>query len=254
MDIIASYQHGRIEQLAEEARGLAGRECDHVQRAIVYHHLYQHSGDRHAYALIAAQAALRLEDALANVEAAAERSWWRIGRARAAALAERARDFAAALRTIDRDRCEAMQLAYRLAHTHGLSTLAEDQLPEELRQAFASDDRRALFLAHQQWVENRWGLALEAAIHRLEWPLRKGAVERAIAALRPGVAMFSAVERRGFTVFERKLFTDDALPRAFAGNPGQHYYRLQRDLADKRRRARAEACDLAADDTVVLAA
>jgi hypothetical protein len=253
MDIIASYQHGRIEQLADEARGLAGRDRDHVQRAIVYHHLYQHSGERHAYALIAADGSLKLESALASIEGLAERSWWRLGRGRAAALAERARGFAAALRRIDRERCEAMQLAYRLAHTHGLSGLADDQLPGDLREAFAEADPRALFLAHLRWAEERWGHAIEEAIHALEWRLRTAAVGRAVAALRPGVAAYDAAQRRGLAAFERRLVTDDLLPRGFAGNPGQHYYRLQRALADKRRRERAES-DLAPEEAVLVAA
>ena len=73
MDIIASHPDGLAEQLAHEAAGLAGRNRDAVQRAIVGHHLYQHSGGRHNFALIAAGAALALDRRLARMAKGAGR-------------------------------------------------------------------------------------------------------------------------------------------------------------------------------------
>lgn len=252
MDIIASHQLGLIEQYSEEAAGLAGRERDTVQRAVVYHHLYQHSGGRHGYALLAAEAAVTLDPLLIAVERAARRGWWRIGRRRAEALAERARTFAATVRTIDRERCEALLMAYRLALTPGLAGHAAERLPAELVAALRGEDRRMLFLAHQRWAEQRWGLAIEAAIEALGWPLGAARVAAAIAALRLPLDRFEAADKRGWAATEARLLARKGLPRGFAINPGQHYYKLQRGLADQRRRA--PASDPAPDEAVRLAA
>ena len=109
-----------------------------------------------------------------------------------------------------------------------------------------------LFLAHQRWAEQRWGLAIEAAIEALGWPLGAARVAAAIAALRQPLDRFEAADKRGWAATEARLLARKGLPRGFAINPGQHYYKLQRGLADQRRRA--PASDLAPDEAVRLAA
>lgn len=249
MDIIESHQHGLAEQLAEEARGLAGRDRDSVQRAQVYHHLYQHSGGRHCYALRCAEAALTLDVALAAVERGARRRW----RPRPG-LDERARDFAAALRTIDRERCEAMLVAYRLAITPGLGAVAGERVPADLLAALRGGDRRGLFAAHLGWAEERWGLAIERAIAELGWPYRPSAVARAIAALRLPLSAFERGERSGWGRAEARLLKLKPFPPGFAANPGQHYYKLQRAIAERRRRERGALDLVSPEDSVSLAA
>ena len=49
MDIIAAHQQGLIEQLEEDVKALAGRLRDHGQRAVVLHHLYDHSRGIHGW-------------------------------------------------------------------------------------------------------------------------------------------------------------------------------------------------------------
>ena len=242
MDIIASHQHGLAEQLAHEAAGLAGRPHDAVQRAIVGHHLYQHSGGRHTFALIAAGAALALDRRLARLTKAAMR-WPR----RDAALAERVAAFAAEARAIDRDRCEAMLLAYRLATTPGLGGGAADL-------GLAGGDRRAAYLRHLVGTEERWGGRIAAAIDALGWAKPPRDLARTIAALRLPVELFDRAERNGWGRTERKVTTDRALPRGFAANPGQHYYAIQRGLAERRRKLTGEWPDFGPDEAVAIAA
>lgn len=248
MDIIASHQHGLAEQFAHEAAGLAGRPGDAVQRAIVGHHLYQHSGGRHTFALIAAEAALALDRRLARLARAAMR-WPR----RDAALAARVATFASEARAVDRERCEAMLLAYRLATTPGLRGAGIGS-EAGLDGAFTEGAPRDDYLLHSRWAEARWGERIEAAIDVLDWATPPRDLGRAITALRLPVELFDRAERKGWGRTERAVTTDRALPRGFASNPGQHYYAIQRGLAERRRKLTGEWLDLAPDEAVAIAA
>lgn len=248
MDIIASHQHGLAEQLAQEAAGLAGRPGDAVQRAIVGHHLYQHSGGRHTFALIAAGAALALDRRLARLTKGATR-WPR----RDATLAARVAIFAAAARAIDRERCEAMLLAYRMATAPGLRGCAvagEAGLDGALTKSAPRDD----YLRHSRWAEALWGGRIEAAIAALDWARPPRDLAPTVAALGLPIALFDRAERNGWARTERALTADRALPRGFAANPGQHYYAIQRALAERRRKLTGEWLDFAPDEAVAIAA
>ncbi|HEY0629260.1 MAG TPA: hypothetical protein VGD23_08025, partial [Sphingomicrobium sp.] len=76
MSIIAAHQQGLIEQLEEDVRALSGRAGDHVQRAIVLHHLYDHSRGSHEWALAEARRQLRIARALAALDRRIERWGW----------------------------------------------------------------------------------------------------------------------------------------------------------------------------------
>lgn len=244
MDIIASHQEGLAEQLAREAAGLAGRDRDAVQRAIVGHHLYQHSGGRHGFALITAGAALELDRRLARLARAATR-WPR----RDSGLAQRVAGFAGTARAIDRERCEALLLAYRLATTPGLRATAGGSPALD-----RDEGRRAAFLRQALWAEARWGERIEAAIDALAWTRPPRDLAIAVAALRLPVALFDRAEHDGWGRTERTLTADRALPRGFAANPGQHYYAIQRDLAERRRKLKGEWPDFNPDEAVAIAA
>ncbi len=254
MDIIASHQAGLVDMLAQEAAALAGRAGDVVQRAIVYHHLHDHSSGRHGYALLCAQGVLALDGRLKRVDRAARRARWRLGRAAAAKLGERVDRFGETLRVIDRERCEAMLLAYRLALSPALRGAAAAHVPADLVEALAAGDRRSLFLAHQRWVEDRWGLAIEAAIADLAWPLRAASVAATIAPLRIGIDRFDAAEREGWARLARRAGSARTLPKGFAANPAQHYYALQRAVTERRRNPRSEWAEQDQGDAVRLAA
>ena len=251
MDIIASHQHGLAEQLAHEAAALAGRDRDAVQRAIVGHHLYQHSGGRHTFALIAAAASLALDRRLARLakSARAAKRWPR----RDDALAGRLELFAGEARRIDRERCEALLLAYRLATTPGLRG-ADVGGDAALAGAYGAGDARDDYLTHLRWAEARWGARIEAAIDALTWIKPPRDLTRAVGALRLPIEQYDRAARKGWAKTERLLTADRALPRGFAGNPGQHYYAIQRALADKRRKLKGEWPDFDPADAVAIAA
>lgn len=248
MDLISAHRQGLADQLLEEAPGLSGRARDGVQRAIVLHHLFDHSGGRHAYALLAASGALAIEPGLEAMRRAARRAWWRARGRRRAALLERIERFAACVRDIDRARCEAMWIAYRAAQHGATSSL----VPTDLAGLGGGEDGRALFLAHQGWAEAQWGMELEAALVALDWPLGAAPVRRIVEALR--IPLTALQPRGGLRKVERAVLADPRLPTGFAANPAQHYYALQRSMAAKRRHEQAALDGIPVEETVRLAA
>ncbi|MCY7340156.1 MAG: hypothetical protein LH465_09460 [Sphingomonas bacterium] len=263
MDIIESHQHGLVEQLEIEATSLAGRGRDSPQRAVVYHHLADSLGLANVYALLAAHGALSIDPATAGLQRAVQRSWWRLKRERRAALQERVTRFGEALRALDRQRCAAALLTYRMVATPGLSEQAQRQLDPEITAAYAAcrsrrgganaDARRRLFVAQQSWAEALLGDALEQAIVELDWPLDARAVRRAIMTLRIPVSAYHRAEQRGLVHCERRLRRSKAMPELFAANPAQAFFALQRQMAE-RRRAAAEFTEFSPDEAVRLAA
>ncbi len=264
MDVIASHQHGLFEQLEIEAASLAGRAGDSAQRAVVYHHLTDSLGLANAYALLAARAALAIDRSVAELKRSVRRAWWRLRAEERAGLIERVERFGAALRELDRRRCEAALLAYRLIATPGLAEQAEARLDPGLIAAFAAcrmarggadrDMRRALFLAQQRWAERLIGEGMEEAIAALDWPLWSRPVRRAIEGLRIPLKAYERAERRGLGKVERRLRGAKVLPATFAANPAQAFFTLQRQLAERRRRAAAEYDELSPEEAVQLAA
>lgn len=263
MDIIASHQSGLIEQLEAEATALAGRPCDSVQRAITCHHVADMLGLAHGYALLAARAALGLDDALARIERQAGRWRWGVSRAERAALTERAVQFADTARRIDAERCAGVLMAYRLVATPGLGSAAAGRLdPQRLailravqqaRGAADREARRGLFDAHQRWAEEAFGPAVDAAVEALAWPQGGGAVRAAVAALLISSADHDRAERRGLARIEARLRASRRMPDGFAANPAQAFFKLQRQIIERRRRG-ADIDQLSPDDAVRLAA
>lgn len=249
MDLIGAHRDGLAAQLVEEAHGLAGRGRDQVQRAIVYHHLFDHSGGRHAYALLAAEGALALDAAVQAMRTSAKRARWRLRGPRRAAVMARIEAFGEALAAIDAARCEAMWIAYRAAQYEATSAL----VPEELA-CLRGDDCATMFAAHQAWAEERWGVEIEAALIALDWPLAPRPVATALAALRIPAERFANAQRKGFRKVEATLIADKRLPPKFAANPAHHYFVLQRSSAERRRSERDRLLGIPIEDTVRLAA
>src|SRR5690349_18224009 len=113
MDIIGAHQQGLIEKLAEEAAALAGRPKDFGQRAVVLHHLYDHSRGGHHWALAEARRELRIAAALEQLRRRLSRWGWLASRRERAKLA--LAGLANALGEQSRARCEAGYSAYRPA-------------------------------------------------------------------------------------------------------------------------------------------
>lgn len=254
MDIISAHQQGLIEQLDEEVAALSGQPRDHGQRAVVLHHLYDHSSGAYEWALAEARRNLMIMAGLERLQLRLRRWGW-LGSGRdegERALAE----LGGALGEASRRRCELAYRAYRLSATPALRGEAELQLPgallevldethrlrrsgepvaEEVRQRLnEQSDLLAVASIDQRAVAAAWAAidasGLKRAARRL---VSDKALER--AALRD--------RRRGWSKVELMLLGDPALPASFRTNPAQHFYALQHMLAERRRQRWREACD-----------
>jgi hypothetical protein len=258
MDIIAAHRQGLIEQLDEDVAALAGRPHDHAQRAIVLHHLYDHSRGNHLWALAEARRSLRLAAGLAALRLRLDRWGWAIAHrdeARAAldGLAE-------ALGKAARSRTIAAYRAYRATGTQALRDEADawldPALAELLGQCHAA--RRAgtsMALEDQhllaQQCEQLAAAASEPADIDAAWvAIGATGLRRAVRRLLGDKAVARQMakdQRRGVTRVERDLRNDAAVPASFRANPAQHFYALQHMLRERRRQQWREACDLETD-------
>jgi len=254
MDIIAAHQQGLIEQLDEEVSSLAGRACDHGQRAIVLHHLYDHSCGHHCWALAEARRATRISAGLAALRRKLGQWGWRAAN-REQALA--ALDLLAeALGVAGRLRAAAAYRAYRLSATPALRAEAERSLPPALfatlnqchaarrgGDEFASEARTML----AEESERLAAAAVDQAVLDGAWAsIDATGLRRAARRLLDDEALARATvrdERRGWVRVEQQLRNDPALPAAFRANPAQHFYALQHLLRERRRQLVREACD-----------
>ena len=254
MDIITAHQQGLIEQLDAETEGLAGRPGDHVQRAIVLHHLYEHSKGGHVWALAEARRTLRIAAGVARLEKRLARWHWAVRNPDGARVAlERC---AQALGETGRTRTIAAYRAYRLSATKALRSEAEACLPSSLLQSFDACHlaRRADIAMTAEAIgamaAESLRLAEAATDHeRLEaaWAaIQLSGLGRSARRLLGDKALsrFEARdERKGWARIERQLRADPSFPASFRANPAQHFYALQNALAERRRKQWREAAD-----------
>jgi hypothetical protein len=254
MDIIAAHQQGLIEQLDHEVAALAGGGRDHGQRAMVLHHLYDHSGGGHGWALAEARRELWILSGLAALQRKlGQWSWRGAYRDQERIALERLAD---AFGEACRARTAAAYRAYRLSATKALRAEAERSLPSALLVAFdqrhttrrAGDDftaeaRVALAEESERLAEAAVDLAtLDAAWIAIDASGLRRAARRLLGA--PALARAAARDqRRGSTKVERLLLSDAALPVSFRANPAQHFYALQHMLRERQRKQWREACD-----------
>ena len=264
MDIIAAHQQGLIEQLEDEVLALAGRPLEHGQRAVVLHHLYDHSRGAHGWALIEARRGLRIAAGIAALGRRIERWGWVVrGRDEArnalTALAE-------ALGEAARARTAAAYRGYRLSATAALRNEAERSVPAELLAAL--DGCHAARRAQEDLgVEVREALAdaseglanaavdpdaLERAWARVSRTKLSGAAQRLLGD-ETLARKATRDRRRGWEKVESRLLAEASLPASFRANPAQHFYALQQMLRERRRQQWREACDQV-PDAVALAA
>ena len=264
MDIIAAHQQGLVEQLDAEIEALAGRQSDFAQRAIVLHHLYEHSKGGHGWALAEARRSLRIAAGLAGLEKRLSRWSWTIRDMEGARLA--LKELARALGDAARARTIAVYREYRLSATKALRGEAEASLPPSLLQAL--DECHSARRSHLPMTEEALGLLTEEserlAAAAVDWDRlhaawamvdATGIARRARRSIGDkALARFTLRdERKGRAEIERKLRNDPSLPAAFRANPAQHFYALQNSLAERRRKQWRKLCDLEAD-AVALAA
>jgi hypothetical protein len=258
MDIIAAHQQGLIEQLDDEVAALAGRGPDHGQRAVVLHHLYDHSGGGHGWALAEARREIRISSGLAALRRKLGQWSWRGANRDQERIA--LTGLADAFGEAGRARTAAAYRAYRLSATKALRAEAELSLPPALLVAFdqchaarrageefAAQARLAMAEESERLVEAAVGCAaLDAAWTAIE----ASGLRRHARRLIGGAALSRAAtrdERRGSAKVERLLLADAVLPASFRANPAQHFYALQHMLRERRRQQWREACDRAPD-------
>lgn len=252
MDIIAAHQQGLIEKLEDEVAALAGRPRDYAQRAMVLHHLYDHSRRAHIWALAEARRELNIAEGLAALEQRIERWGWLMSDSEGARAA--LGRLGKAIGEASRARCAAGYFAYRLSATPALRSEAERHLSTELLslldqchaarrlgEAFSNmaalaeqSEQQAVAAVDWEAVRSAWAAISRTAIGRAA---TKRLGDRALARLANRDA------KRGWRRVEHQLRNDPALPAAFRANPAQHFYALHRDLAERRRQQWREACD-----------
>jgi hypothetical protein len=264
MDIIAAHQQGLIEQLDAEVEALAGRPRDHVQRAIVLHHLYQHSNGGHVWALAEARRSLRIASGLAKFEKRLARWQWTV---RDPAGCRAALDLlAGALGDAARARTIAAYRAYRLSATKALRGEAEASLSPTLLQAF--DECHSTRRAKMAMTADAQGILAEESerlavgsvdCERLDaaWvEIDTTGIGRSARRL-VGEKRLARCQARdgwkGWARVERQLRSDPSLPASFRANPAQHFYAMQLMLAKRRRQKWGQLSDQE-PDAVALAA
>ena len=274
MDIIASQRQYALEELLAEAEALAGRTSDFGQRAMVYHHLYDHSLGNHGFPLLAAHGALWGADYFRQGRRLGRWLQWRFRSARRGQAMAALERFAEALREINRQVCVETYLAYRLTASTMLRGEAERRIEPRLLTALdtvhaarrsgrlaSRDERRELFAAFFEWEQEAIvGPQLTAAFAEFDWPelnwmARRSVIRFAYLGRRPlrfrdfssreerlakGMAAFDRAERKGWDKVATSLAAYRALPPGFLANPARHFYELQRRIAEKRRRCQIE--------------
>lgn len=254
MDIIAAHRQGLIEQLEEEVAALAGRSHDHGQRAVVLHHLYDHSNGQHVWALAEARRELRIASASAKLRQKLGRWGWAIGNRDQAR--EALEQLASAMGQAAMARTAAAYRAYRLSATASLREEAETQLPPGLVKALNAC-HRARRLGEVPPAEDRELLETEtmqlcaAVVDPAELEAAWSAVNatgigRSARRLLSETALDSQRcrdRRSGWQRIERELRGDPSLPASFRANAAQHFYALQQSLRERRRQQWREACD-----------
>ena len=258
MDIIGAHRQGLIEQLDEEVAALAGRPADHAQRAIMLHHLFDHSRGNYQWALAEARRALRIAAGVAALRRRLDRwGWATFRRDRAEAALEHLADAsgeAARLRAV------SAYLAYRMTATQALredvATRLDPVMVELLERCHvARRTGSALPLEEQLALADQAEALASGAVDHGELAAAWAAIGatslgRAASRLLGDKALAKKAvrdRRRGATLVERDLRTDPALPISFRANPAQHFYALQHHLRQRRRQQWREACDLEPD-------
>lgn len=202
--------HQRIHQ---EATALAGAITDLGQRASVYHHLYESSGGRNVFPLIAAHGALWGAGYFAlgmRIGTLLSAQFLFSPRVRHDKLRQ-LHAFADAFREINRQVCVEAYTAYHFTRLHGQAPGAERYLQPRLlaalnqcHQAQAQGEplpqpaRRELFTAFFLWEQEIIvGPSVEQALATLDWPLIRQ------VALRPRIefAYFSSSRDMKFSNF-----------------------------------------------------
>lgn len=200
-------------RIHEEATLLAGGLGDLSQRASVYHHLYEDSGGRNVFPLIAAHGALWGAGyfALGMRVGALLCAQYLLQPAMRREKMRQLHAFADAFREINRRVCIEAYCAYHFSKQYGQVEGIDEYVPPRLlgalnachqaqaeQQPLPIEQRRALFEAFFLWEQEVIvGPAVEQALAALDWPLIRH------VALRPRIefAYFSSSREMKFADF-----------------------------------------------------
>ncbi|MBC9251805.1 hypothetical protein A9179_16160 [Pseudomonas alcaligenes] len=200
-------------RIRQEATVLAGKLGDLGQRASVYHHLYEDSGGRNVFPLIAAHGALWGAGyfALGMKVGALLSAQYLLQPALRREKMRQLHAFADAFRDINRRVCIEAYCAYHLSKQFGHLAEIDQYVPPRLlaalnachqtqaeQRTLPAEQRRALFEAFFLWEQEAIvGPAVEQAIAALDWPLIRH------VALRPRIefAYFSSSRNMKFKDF-----------------------------------------------------
>ncbi|MDD0841341.1 hypothetical protein [Pseudomonas sp. Gutcm_11s] len=243
-------QHRHIHQ---EATLLAGALTDLAQRASVYHHLYQDSGGRNVFPLIAAHGALWGAGyfALGMKVGTLLSAQFLFSPDQRRAKLRQLHAFADAFREINRQVCVEAYTAYHFSKLHGDHPGAERYLQprllaalnrchhaqargEPLAQAERSELFEAFFLWEQEFIV---GPAVERALAALDWPLiRRVALRPRIdfastaERIEKGMRAYELAEQAGLAQVEIDLRRYGVLPQAFFRDSAEHFAALRGHL------------------------
>lgn len=214
MELNQEFVAGEYRRLRRAGYALAGAPDDLEHRAAVYLRMYQESGGRNAFPLIAAHGALWARGYLAMGTLAGRllallQSFHQPARLRRRLGLIQA--FADAFRDLNRRVCAEAYCAYHFTKAYGNTRFAQTVLPAvllgllnecHLSQArgteFPAASRRRLFEAFFLWEQGAIATpGVKAAVARFDWPLARW------FALRPRVrfAYFSAAQALCFRDF-----------------------------------------------------
>ncbi|MEO4046021.1 hypothetical protein AAFN46_02875 [Pseudomonas sp. CAU 1711] len=256
--------HRRIHQ---EATLLAGTLTDLGQRASVYHHLYQDSGGRNVFPLIAAHGALWGAGyfALGLRVGALLSARFLLAPAERRAKLRQLHAFADAFREINRRVCVEAYCAYHLSKLHGhaagierhvqprlLAALNRCHRAQALDQPLPLPARRELFEAFFLWEQECIvGPAVEQALAELDWPLiRRVALRPRIRfayftssrdmrfadfastaeRIEKGMRAYQLAEQTGLRQVEATLGRYGVLPQAYLHDSVRHFGELRQRL------------------------
>ena len=248
------------EDLREKAVTLAGAPKDLVQRAAVYHHLYEHSNGNHTFPLIAAHGALwgsgyfALGTKAGKVLAAQFVLKPHLKRDKLTQLEA----FAESFREINRQVCVESYIAYYMTDKFGKTDALRQYFPESFINALhkchtarrlgldlTPEDKRALFEVFFLWEQdNVVHPGVKKAASLLDWPIIKWIALKPVITfkyfprLKPmffskflnkaeriekGLQAFEHARRAGWDKVDASLTDYGIMPAGFKTNTQQYY-------------------------------
>lgn len=263
-----SFLLSEYQRIHRNAYALAGGLGDLAQRASVYFHLYEDSGRRNVFPLIAAHGALWAAGYFAKGLRGGQWLSWQyalqpsVRHTKLRALGQ----FADCFRDINRRVCAEAYCAYHFAKLYGHTNFAKTVITQPLldalnachasaldRVTFTADDRKELFAAFFEWEQKTIvAHAVSAAFEEFDWPAVKALALRPkiefsflgqgrhlqfhnfsdqTERIRHGMQAYAIAEQAGLHLVESRLADYGLMPAYFFGNSGGHFSNIAAQLS-----------------------